>query len=191
MEAEVFGAGHAGGADIAGVAAEGGEADRRPFGEKGEGTFPDFSTDPLQEPSADRVALPAEGHGAAEEDDRGVEGVEEGGDADAEPAGKLRERRVGASPQLEDCTLVVGDAADRGDIAAYLLEQLEVLDEVHGLGSVHGRTLLPQTAGEFAAKEVDRRDILVPEIHRTGSYKVQVKLHPEVVAEVNLEVVSH
>jgi large subunit ribosomal protein L9 len=40
-------------------------------------------------------------------------------------------------------------------------------------------------------KEVDRRDILVPEIHRTGSYKVQVKLHPEVVAEVNLEVVSH
>jgi large subunit ribosomal protein L9 len=40
-------------------------------------------------------------------------------------------------------------------------------------------------------KEVERRDILVPEIHRTGSYKVQVKLHPEVVAEINLEVVSH
>ena len=40
-------------------------------------------------------------------------------------------------------------------------------------------------------KEVDRRDITVPEIHRTGSYKVLVKLHPEVVAEVNLEVVSH
>jgi large subunit ribosomal protein L9 len=40
-------------------------------------------------------------------------------------------------------------------------------------------------------KELDRRDILVPEIHRTGSYKVQVKLHPEVVAEINLEVVSH
>ncbi len=40
-------------------------------------------------------------------------------------------------------------------------------------------------------KEVERRDITVPEIHRTGSYKVQVKLHPEVVAELNLEVVSH
>jgi large subunit ribosomal protein L9 len=40
-------------------------------------------------------------------------------------------------------------------------------------------------------KEMERRDITVPEIHRTGSYKVQVKLHPEVVAEVNLEVVSH
>jgi molecular chaperone DnaK len=40
-------------------------------------------------------------------------------------------------------------------------------------------------------KEVDRRDIIVPEIHRTGSYKVQVKLHPEVVAEINLEVASY
>lgn len=40
-------------------------------------------------------------------------------------------------------------------------------------------------------KEVDRRTILVPEIHRTGAYKVQVKLHPEVVAEINLEVVSY
>jgi large subunit ribosomal protein L9 len=38
---------------------------------------------------------------------------------------------------------------------------------------------------------MERRDITVPEIHRTGSYKVQVKLHPEVVAEINLEVVSH
>jgi large subunit ribosomal protein L9 len=40
------------------------------------------------------------------------------------------------------------------------------------------------------SKAVDRRDILVPDIHRTGAYKVQVKLHPEVVAEINLEVVS-
>jgi large subunit ribosomal protein L9 len=40
-------------------------------------------------------------------------------------------------------------------------------------------------------KELDRRDILVPEIHRTGSYKVQIKLHPEVTAEINLEVASY
>ncbi|MEB3300791.1 MAG: 50S ribosomal protein L9 [Cyanobacteriota bacterium] len=39
-------------------------------------------------------------------------------------------------------------------------------------------------------KTLDRRDILVPDIHRTGSYKVQVKLHPDVVAEINLEVVG-
>ena len=40
-------------------------------------------------------------------------------------------------------------------------------------------------------KAIDRRDITVPEIHRTGSYKAQVKLHSEVTAEVNLEVVSY
>ena len=40
-------------------------------------------------------------------------------------------------------------------------------------------------------KEVDRRDITVPDIHRTGSYKVHVKLHSEVTAEINLEVVSY
>ncbi|EAQ70436.1 50S ribosomal protein L9 [Synechococcus sp. RS9909] len=40
-------------------------------------------------------------------------------------------------------------------------------------------------------KEVDRRDITVPDIHRTGSYKVKVKLHSDVTAEINLEVVSY
>ena len=45
---------------------------------------------------------------------------------------------------------------------------------------------------ESATKKlVDKRDITVPEVHRTGSYKAQAKLRPEVVAEINLEVVSH
>ena len=39
-------------------------------------------------------------------------------------------------------------------------------------------------------KEVDRRNIQVPEIHTLGSYKVQIKLHQEVTAEVNIEVTS-
>ena len=44
---------------------------------------------------------------------------------------------------------------------------------------------------ESTKKESDRRDILVPEIHRTGKYTVTVKLHSEVTAEINLEVVSY
>ena len=44
---------------------------------------------------------------------------------------------------------------------------------------------------EATKKEIDRREITVPEIHRTGKYKVQVKLHSEVTAEINLEVVSY
>ena len=39
-------------------------------------------------------------------------------------------------------------------------------------------------------KELDRRDITVPDIHSLGSYNVKIKLHPEVSAEVNIEVTS-
>ena len=40
-------------------------------------------------------------------------------------------------------------------------------------------------------KEIDRRTIIVPDIHETGQYKVQVKLHSEVTAEINLEVTGN
>ncbi len=40
-------------------------------------------------------------------------------------------------------------------------------------------------------KEIDRRTIILPEIHGVGKYKVEVKLHPEVTAEINVEVVSY
>ena len=39
-------------------------------------------------------------------------------------------------------------------------------------------------------KEIDRRDIQVPDIHTLGSFTVQIKLHQEVSAEVNIEVTS-
>ena len=39
-------------------------------------------------------------------------------------------------------------------------------------------------------KEIDRRNIQVPDIHTLGSYSVQIKLHQEVNAEVNIEVIS-
>ena len=44
---------------------------------------------------------------------------------------------------------------------------------------------------EATKKEIDRREITVPEIHSTGKYKVRVKLHTEVTAEINLEVASY
>ena len=39
-------------------------------------------------------------------------------------------------------------------------------------------------------KDIDRRDIIVPDIHSLGSYVAKVKLHQEVNAEVNIEVTS-
>ena len=39
-------------------------------------------------------------------------------------------------------------------------------------------------------KEIDRRNITVPDIHSLGSYVAKIKLHQEVTAEVNIEVTS-
>lgn len=37
--------------------------------------------------------------------------------------------------------------------------------------------------------ELDRRTVSVPDIHKLGSYKVEIKLHPEVTATVDIQVV--
>ncbi|PSN17749.1 50S ribosomal protein L9 [filamentous cyanobacterium CCP5] len=39
-------------------------------------------------------------------------------------------------------------------------------------------------------KEIDRRDIDVPDINKLGEYKVNIKLHAEVTATVNLRVAA-
>ncbi|MGL5871008.1 MAG: 50S ribosomal protein L9 [Xenococcaceae cyanobacterium] len=41
---------------------------------------------------------------------------------------------------------------------------------------------------EKAGMEVDKKGITVPEINKTGIYQVQVKLHPEVTATVDIQV---
>lgn len=38
-------------------------------------------------------------------------------------------------------------------------------------------------------QDVDRRGITVPEVRKLGTYKVEIKLHPEVTATVDVEVV--
>ncbi|MGF1568008.1 MAG: 50S ribosomal protein L9 [Nodosilinea sp.] len=42
----------------------------------------------------------------------------------------------------------------------------------------------------LASKEVDRRAITLPDINKLGEYQAEVKLHPEVIALVNLRVVA-
>jgi len=41
-----------------------------------------------------------------------------------------------------------------------------------------------------AGKEVDRREITIPDINKLGEYKVDVKLHSDVTATINLRVVA-
>ncbi len=43
---------------------------------------------------------------------------------------------------------------------------------------------------QATGEEVDRRGITLPDIHKTGVYKAEIKLHPEVTAVVEIQVVS-
>ncbi|WP_017654614.1 50S ribosomal protein L9 [Fortiea contorta] len=40
------------------------------------------------------------------------------------------------------------------------------------------------------SQEVDRRGITIPDINHLGTYKAEIKLHSDVTAEVNIEVVA-
>ena len=40
------------------------------------------------------------------------------------------------------------------------------------------------------SQEIDKRDIDVPDVHTLGTYKATLKLHPEVIVIVELEVVA-
>ncbi len=42
---------------------------------------------------------------------------------------------------------------------------------------------------ERTGQEVDRRGIALPDISKTGTYKAEIKLHPEVTAVVEIQVV--
>ena len=92
-------------------------------------------------------------------------------------------------------------------IAAYKLQQ-EALDFQTALSKIGRFTIKKQvgedgvlfgtvTNGDVAEaieaatkKEIDRRNITVPDIHNLGSFTAKIKLHPEVNAEVNIEVTS-
>ena len=39
-------------------------------------------------------------------------------------------------------------------------------------------------------QEIDKRDITLPDVSRIGTYKAELKLHPEVVVTVDIEVVA-
>jgi large subunit ribosomal protein L9 len=42
---------------------------------------------------------------------------------------------------------------------------------------------------QATSQEIDRRGITVPDIRKIGAYKVEIKLHPEVTAVVEIQVV--
>ncbi|MBD1996789.1 50S ribosomal protein L9 [Leptolyngbya sp. FACHB-671] len=66
-----------------------------------------------------------------------------------------------------------------------ILKQVGEKDAI--FGTVTDRELA-EVIQETTGQEIDRRGITVPDIHKTGSYKVDIKLHPEVTAVVEIQV---
>lgn len=66
-----------------------------------------------------------------------------------------------------------------------ILKQVGEKDAI--FGTVTDREVA-EVIQETTGQEVDRRGITVPDIHKTGSYKVDIKLHPEVTAVVEIQV---
>ncbi len=43
---------------------------------------------------------------------------------------------------------------------------------------------------EATKQEVDRRGITLPDVHKIGSYRAEIKLHPDVTASIEIQVVA-
>jgi large subunit ribosomal protein L9 len=56
-------------------------------------------------------------------------------------------------------------------------------------GTVTDRELV-ELIQSVTGLEIDRRGVTVPDVHKLGTYRVDVKLHPEVTATVHVEVVA-
>lgn len=77
-------------------------------------------------------------------------------------------------------------------IALKTVGRLTIKKQVGEGESIFGTVTTQEVADlirEKAGQEVDRRGITLPEISKTGTYMAQVKLHPEVIAEVEIQVV--
>jgi len=57
--------------------------------------------------------------------------------------------------------------------------------------SIFGTVTAPELVTlikDVTGLEVDRRDVEIPDINKLGTYPVEIKLHPEVIATINLVV---
>lgn len=88
--------------------------------------------------------------------------------------------------ELKEQSLQIKEALEK--VASYTVRK-QVGENEAIFGTVTDRDVaevLQQTTGH----EIDRRGITLPDIGKLGTYKADVKLHPEVTAIVNIEVAS-
>ena len=83
------------------------------------------------------------------------------------------------------------DAAEARKTALQTIGRFIIKKQVGEEEAIFGTVTTQELADaikEATSQAVDRRNISLPDIHKTGFYKAQIKLHPEVIAEVEVQV---
>jgi len=85
------------------------------------------------------------------------------------------------------------EQADRNKVALETVGRFTIKKQVGEADAIFGTVTAQEVADVILAttnQEVDRRGITLPEINKLGFYKAEIKLHPEVTAVVEIQVVS-
>lgn len=83
-------------------------------------------------------------------------------------------------------------AAENKKVAFKTIGKLTIRKQVGEENAIFGTVTSQDIADvikEQAGIEVDRRGVEVPDVKTTGNYQAEVKLHPEVVATVDFQVI--
>ncbi|MBE9189838.1 50S ribosomal protein L9 [Gloeocapsopsis crepidinum LEGE 06123] len=100
-------------------------------------------------------------------------------------AERKREKERQRQEELKQQALAQKAALDK-------VGQLTIAKQVGEKDAIFGTVTAPEVAAlvqEAIGQEVDRRGITLPDIGQTGTYTAEIKLHPEVTAEVQIQVV--
>ncbi|RMF22994.1 MAG: 50S ribosomal protein L9 [Cyanobacteria bacterium J083] len=84
------------------------------------------------------------------------------------------------------------EAAKARKTALQTIGRLTIKKQVGEGNAIFGTVTTQEIADTIKSQtgqEVDKRDISIPEIKTTGKYQAEVKLHPEVTATVEFEVI--
>lgn len=102
---------------------------------------------------------------------------------------QVEQRKVKEQQRL----LAIKQEAESKKTALKTIGRLVIRKQVGEGEAIFGTVTTQEIADlikDNAGWEVDRRGITIPDISQTGRYKAEVKLHPEVTAEVEIEVMA-
>ncbi|NJP08191.1 MAG: 50S ribosomal protein L9 [Leptolyngbyaceae cyanobacterium RU_5_1] len=103
-------------------------------------------------------------------------------------------RQVERRRELERQRLA--ELKQQAEVAKQAIEAVKTISIAKQVGekdAIFGTVTTQEVADAIlsvAKQEVDRRNITLPEVHRLGTYTAEIKLHPEVIAVIDIQVVS-